>query len=217
MAPRVPKKAPKWLALLFDHLSRRCGDDEARHFYDSISAQAEAQWAEFCAAHEPPVPRVAKTQDPGKALERTLKRYNDAVESAPRRNRRKLVEDFSEQLQNLNPVLRDALSEVAVGGGGSGRGSGEDGDNGAQENGGGDGYEQDNGAEKDSNVPQRIRVRRPRRAPLVERTEELFGTFRAEAQDAGIGDDHPMYASVEQLVGLARELIDASCAEDANN
>src|SRR5690606_22636406 len=56
--------------------------------------------------------------------------------------------------------------------------------------------------------PQRIHVRRPRRAPMLQRTEHLYGTFRTDAEAAGITDDHPIVASVEQLYGLARELID---------
>lgn len=204
----------KWLPLLFDYLSRNSQDEGAQRFYDAIGQQAEAQWEAFYNAHQPAIPPPKKTQDPTKALERTLKRCNDAFEAAPRRNRRKLVEDFSQQLQSLNPVLRDALSVVPIDGSGSSGRTPPGGANMAEtaDEPVFDDDETTTRAVSSSaqRTPHRIRVSRQRREPLVKRTEELYGAFRAEAVEAGIDEHHPLVASVEQLYGLARELIESS-------
>lgn len=216
MPPRVPKRCPKWVPLLFDYMSRHCTDDEAMGFYDAISAQAEAQWEGFSAAHAPAEPAAKKRADPSKSLKSTLKRFNDAVESAPRRNRRKLVEDFSSEIQQLTPVLRDALSEAVSSEGSPAATPSATNDAPIMDYVANDSLgDADDANAVDTVVayPQRIAVRRPRRRPMVERSEQLYDAIRSEAATVGIDDDHPLVTSVQQLYGLTRELIDVSCED----
>lgn len=193
MPPRIPKRHPKWLPLLFDFLSQSATDD-AQDFYDAISSQAESQWENFVLEHALP-PAPPKPRDPAQTLKKTLEKFSDAVESAPRRNRERLINDFSESLQNISPELKGALyDKYPV----------------LQDTPIHDAIEEVDADQIETNNPIRVHVSKPNKDRIREKTRTLYSAFQEQASEFGIDNEHPIVASVEQLYGVTRDLIDTN-------
>jgi hypothetical protein len=206
---RIPKKIPAWMEAMFVYLAKK--DGASARAYKPIMGLVETHWEAFVNdCSDPPAPRAKKAAP--KKDDPSQRDVNDDGDA----------QDMTDSIAlDESDIHQDQHDDD------EGRADGQDGDEAAMV----DPQEQ---ARIDEMVRRGIKSmpdslrqslreaygppRTPTSAPTIvgpgwrhaeKQADNLYGTFRAEAANVGVPDDHPMALSVSNLYSLAKGAIAA--------
>jgi hypothetical protein len=214
---RIPKAIPKWLPLLLEYVGNK--DPKIGYTHEDVILAIEKHWESFVYENAvPPAPRSTKKKN-ARVDEKDLRKAADgcrkSMKTGDSGEDEEMLRRYKDQLNQLPESVKGALAQNyrAKRSGSVDRRNCPPGESFedaiSMPSSGVDESPTEAVAQSDSEIPEEEKSTIPW-DHVQSKTDQLYGTFKYEAQRIGIEEKHPMVDSVDMLYDITKQVIDVA-------